>query len=287
MATGATTREWNGVSRRRVPRFHVEAPVDVTVARDDSSDRIPDWLNVCERGIAAVIADELVPGQVVDIEVHLSPSSDPLKAKATVRYQQHLRCGLEFVASSAEQRAAICNWARETQPHIAGKIVAAPTAKIDAHQSTKNKEGSSGGSGARWKRILRIAAIIAALAIVSGALFWWKWNRGWQELESGLHRSQSTQKPIQVPTEVMQKLLLHQVQPVYPADARSENLQGIIALDVVIGRDGSVISTRPLNGPDILARAAMDALRWWKFQPYRMNGQPVTVETTMAVEFKK
>jgi outer membrane biosynthesis protein TonB len=31
----------------------------------------------------------------------------------------------------------------------------------------------------------------------------------------------------------------------------------------------------------------MDALRWWKFEPYRVNGEPAAVETTVAVEFKR
>ena len=111
-------------------------------------------------------------------------------------------------------------------------------------------------------------------------------------MESGLKSagtaSASAEKPrAQVPAEVMEKLLVHRVEPVYPAEARQANLQGIIALDVVVGRDGSVVHMHALNGPDLLARAAMDALRWWKFEPYRVNGEPVTVETTMAVEFKR
>ena len=92
---------------------------------------------------------------------------------------------------------------------------------------------------------------------------------------------------MQVATDVMQKLLVHKVDPVYPAEARKGNVEGIIALDIVVSRDGSVVSMRPLNGPDVLARAAMDALRWWKFSPYRVNGQPVAAETTVAVEFKR
>jgi len=55
----------------------------------------------------------------------------------------------------------------------------------------------------------------------------------------------------------------------------------------VVGRDGSVVSMHALNGPEVLARAAMDALRWWKFEPYRVNGEPAVVETTVAVEFKR
>ena len=85
----------------------------------------------------------------------------------------------------------------------------------------------------------------------------------------------------------MQKLLVHRVEPVYPAEARQERLEGTIALDIVIGRDGSVESMHALNGPDVLARAAMDALRWWKFEPYRINGKPTRVKTTVAVEFRR
>jgi protein TonB len=85
----------------------------------------------------------------------------------------------------------------------------------------------------------------------------------------------------------MQKLLVHKVEPIYPAEARQRNLEGIIALDIVVGRDGSVVGMHALNGPELLARSAMDALRWWKFEPYRVNGEPVAVQTTVAVEFKR
>ena len=95
------------------------------------------------------------------------------------------------------------------------------------------------------------------------------------------------QPPVRVPADVMQKLLVHRVEPGYPPQAREQNLQGIIALDIVVGPDGSVRSVRALNGPDVLARAATDALRWWKFEPYRVKGEVVPVESTVAVEFKR
>jgi len=125
---------------------------------------------------------------------------------------------------------------------------------------------------------------------IAAAVFWWRWNRAWEELEAGLKSSETApaeKAPVQVPVEMMQKLLVHRVEPVYPPEARKENLQGIIALDIVVARDGSVVSVKALNGPGILAKAAMDALRWWKFEPYRVNGEPAVVETTVAVEFKK
>jgi protein TonB len=84
----------------------------------------------------------------------------------------------------------------------------------------------------------------------------------------------------------MEKLVTHRADPDYPEAARSANLQGVIVLDVVVGRDGSVVDLHALNGPEVLARAAMDALRWWRFEPYRVDGKPVVAETTVAVEFK-
>lgn len=41
-----------------------------------------------------------------------------------------------------------------------------------------------------------------------------------------------------------------------------------------------------LNGPDVLSQAAIDAMRWWRFEPYRLDGKPVVVKTTVAMEFK-
>lgn len=98
----------------------------------------------------------------------------------------------------------------------------------------------------------------------------------------------TAEKPqAQVAAEVMEKLLVHRVEPMYPAEARKADLQGVIAVDIIIGRDGSVVGMHAVNGPEVLARAAMDVLRWWKFEPYRVNGEPAVVETTVAVEFKK
>jgi protein TonB len=130
----------------------------------------------------------------------------------------------------------------------------------------------------------------AVLALLGATGFWWRWSRSWAELEprAGNPQSAWVEKPqAQVPPEIMQKLLVHRVEPVYPAEARRQRLQGVIVVNVVVGTDGAVMRMRPLNGPDILSQAAMDALRWWKFEPYRLNGEPAVVETTLAVEFRR
>jgi TonB family protein len=277
----------------------MQAPLDVTVLRSGIPDTVPGRsVNLCERGIAAMLAGELIPGETVGIEVKLPQVSNALRMRAMVRHQDRLRCGLEFLGLSAEQRAAIRDWAKgsraDTETGESAMLALAPAAD-------ETKEADNVGSGEvagtvppprkpkkrrRWMR----GVLFLALLAIAAAGFWWKWNRGWDELESGLKTTDaaSADKPqAQVPAEVMEKLLVHRVEPVYPADARKENLQGIIALDIVVGRDGSVASMHALNGPEVLAQAAMDALRWWKFEPYRVNGEPAAVETTVAVEFKR
>jgi TonB family protein len=280
-----------------VPRFAIETPLDVTVLRSGIPDTVPGRsVNVCERGVAAMLAGELKAGETVGVELRLSPSAAPLRTRALVRYQDRLRYGLEFVAMTVEQRTAIRDWTNEAKAETEVSAIAeagagAMALKDGEGQKETGSHGNDRGLGRAKRRRRRGRWLIAVvLMLIAAGLIWWKWNRAWEELESGLKNQATagTEKPrVQVPAEVMEKLLVHRVEPVYPAEARKDNLQGIIALDIVVARDGSVQSMRPLNGPDVLARAAMDALRWWKFEPYRVNGEPAAVETTVAVEFKR
>ena len=293
MSTAPQAQGWMGPSRRREVRFQLNAPVDITVTRSGKSDTLPGRaMNLCERGLAAIVAGELSTGETVEIEVYVPSIPDPLRMQAQVRYQDSLCCGFEFLNASAEQQTSIRNWAKESKaPPDAGGTAEMRKHSGDGRSKRSGGEGIDSGAPKGRNKVRDVGWLtFFVLAAITVAVFWWKWNRGWEELESGLKSEQSaaTAKPqLQVPAELMEKLLVHRVEPVYPPEARKRNLQGIIALDIVVGRDGSVLSMQPLNGPDVLARAAMDALRWWKFNPYRVNGEPAVVETTVAVEFKR
>ena len=302
MVAAAQTREWTGASRRREPRFRLQSPLDVTVSRAGTTDVVPGRaLNVCERGIGAVVAGDLLPGETVGIELRLASARHSLKTHAIVRYQDKLRCGLEFAPSTAEQKLVIEEWARNVS--LGTELKQISNALLAAEQTSRNsgteltpESGSPppGGDEPSRKpgknRAPKAWVGSLILILIASGLFWWKWSRDWEQLEGGLNRpgTSEPEKPLaQVPAEVMQRLLVHRVDPVYPTEAHKQNLQGMIVLDIVVGRDGSVQSLRALNGPAILSKAAMDALRWWKFEPYRLNGVPAVVETTVAVEFKK
>lgn len=237
-------------------------------------------MNLGERGVAGVIAAELTAGEIVGVELRLPLSSDSMRMRARVCYQDKLSCGLEFLGLSDEQRAAIAGWAERTRAKI----------QAESDQNLVSKTETMQPTG-RWKSRQATLVWVLLLLVISAAAatLWWRWNRGWKQLESGLPSRETVSSPasLQVPAEVMEKLLVHRVDPAYPLEAKKHGIEGVIALDVVIGRDGSVLSMHALNGPEVLAGAAMDALRWWRFEPYRVNGEPTVVETTVAVEFKR
>lgn len=237
-------------------------------------------MNLGERGVAGVIAAELTAGEIVGVELRLPLSPDSMRMRARVCYQDKLSCGLEFLGLSDEQRAAIAGWAERTKAKI----------QAESDQNLVSKTETMQHAG-RWKSRQATLVWVLSLLVISAAAatLWWRWNRGWKQLESGLPAQETVSSPasLQVPAEVMEKLLVHRVDPAYPLEAKKHGIEGVIALDVVIGRDGSVLSMHALNGPEVLAGAAMDALRWWRFEPYRVNGEPTVVETTVAVEFKR
>ena len=85
---------------------------------------------------------------------------------------------------------------------------------------------------------------------------------------------------------VAQGLLIKKVQPVYPAQAASMHIQGAVELLATISKDGNVTNLKQLSGDAMLGRAAMDAVKQWKYRPYLLNGQPLEVQTQITVNFK-
>ncbi|HEY6936153.1 MAG TPA: TonB family protein [Terriglobales bacterium] len=81
-------------------------------------------------------------------------------------------------------------------------------------------------------------------------------------------------------------MLLQKVLPVYPAAARRQGVQGQVVLKAVIGKDGTIAALSPVEGPQQLTAAAMDAVQHWRFRPYELKGKPVEVETDIRLNFQ-
>lgn len=84
---------------------------------------------------------------------------------------------------------------------------------------------------------------------------------------------------------VMAARLVRRIQPDYPEIAKLMRLSGLVHLRAIIGTDGSVQQLEVLSGNPILARAAVLAVREWRYEPTRLNGRPVEVETSITVTF--
>lgn len=90
---------------------------------------------------------------------------------------------------------------------------------------------------------------------------------------------------VNVSSGVMAGRLMRKVLPQYPAMAKATHTQGTVVLLATIARNGAIENLRVLSGPPLLQRAAIDAVRLWRYEPYQLNGQPVEVETTINVVF--
>ncbi len=80
--------------------------------------------------------------------------------------------------------------------------------------------------------------------------------------------------------------ILRQVTPLYPPLARQARVSGVVRLEAVISREGTVESLHVLSGHPLLAPAALDAVRQWLYRPTLLNGDAVEVLTEIEVNFK-
>jgi TonB family protein len=80
-------------------------------------------------------------------------------------------------------------------------------------------------------------------------------------------------------------LLLQRVQPVYPAQARENHIQGVVRMQAEISKTGEVETLELLEGPVELAVSAVTAVRQWKYRPYVQNGEPTPVSTIVVVNY--
>lgn len=80
--------------------------------------------------------------------------------------------------------------------------------------------------------------------------------------------------------------LIHKVNPVYPMLAINQRVQGPVALDITIADDGSIREVKKVSGPPMLAVAASDAIRQWRYTPFQLDGKPVEFHERITVVFK-
>ncbi len=96
---------------------------------------------------------------------------------------------------------------------------------------------------------------------------------------------QDSPKTVAIGGQVLQSKLIHHVPPEYPPLAKGARIQGGVRLDATIGTGGSVESLSVISGHPILATAALEAVRQWKYRQTFLNGEPVRVKSEVTVNF--
>lgn len=103
---------------------------------------------------------------------------------------------------------------------------------------------------------------------------------------AGVKTSKPTAQLLRVSQGVMEGLVLKRVQPRYPSQALQMRIQGPVQLQATIGKTGDIENLKVVSGDAVLSRAAVEAVRQWKYKPYYLNGDPVPIETQILVNFK-
>lgn len=92
-------------------------------------------------------------------------------------------------------------------------------------------------------------------------------------------------KPVFVSQGAQEAMLIRRVEPLYPTIGGQIHLSGTVELRAIIAKDGGVIDLEVASGNPILARAAVDAVRQWRYRPTLLNSQPIEVQTIITVKF--
>jgi len=95
----------------------------------------------------------------------------------------------------------------------------------------------------------------------------------------------ATPQRVRVSSGVSNGLLIRKVNPTYPPLARQARIQGTVVLQAQISKDGSIENLQLISGHPMLAPAAIEAVKQWKYKPYLLNGEPVEVDTQVQVNF--
>ena len=94
------------------------------------------------------------------------------------------------------------------------------------------------------------------------------------------------QKPVKVSSAILQGKAIEREKPDYPELAKRAGVQGPVVVEVMITENGRVESARAISGHPLLAGAAVEAARRWRFAPTLLNGQPVKVTGVITFNFR-
>jgi TonB family protein len=92
--------------------------------------------------------------------------------------------------------------------------------------------------------------------------------------------------PVKIGGNVKEPKLISSIAPVYPLTARSSGVQGDVVIDTTIDKSGNVVRMHVVSGPAMLRPSALESLRRWKYEPSKLDGEPVEVQMQVTIKFR-
>lgn len=91
---------------------------------------------------------------------------------------------------------------------------------------------------------------------------------------------------IKLSPDAAEHSLIYRQEPEYPEEARRQGIEGPVVLDVRVGGDGAVQNASLVSGQEILGKAAIAAVKQWRFKPHYSQGRPAEMQTRVTLNFR-
>ena len=271
------------------------APVQVAVKQHESFGQAGDEYKL---PVATSIPDATTDPSQIRVVPVIDPTAKPAKGAAANNGQPQVsvvdnnpvdpnQSGQNSSGQTQNEAQQTENGAGQTPSDSAGNAAAPTPAQIAIHpvpvtstlarppappvQNFKQPAGVSAGNN---------APIPSSLKSQMGSMT--PEASGTKPVEAAM----SSIEPVTLPQSAALGLLEQTVDPVYPEAAKASGQKGVVVLQVLIARDGTVQEAKFLQGSFVFARAAIDAVKQWHFKPYLMNGRPVSVQSPITLNFK-
>ena len=131
---------------------------------------------------------------------------------------------------------------------------------------------------------MKVMALAAGFAILTALAY--SQNTGGWPCSDDLTKAEGDNHRIRVNLSVTEAMAQKRILPDV-SDLKHTKTNSTVILRVLVGKDGTVRCTDPVQGDANLFARSIEAAKQWQFQPYLLNGQPIVVETTIEFAFKK
>jgi TonB family protein len=175
-------------------------------------------------------------------------------------------------AASTAPATAVPNWAKPSSVQAAVK--AETEAKQEKKPQTHEEPIVLAASTARVPRPADDAPAAAPISMAASSMN-----------QIALPGSNAVPKLVETPRVRTGGNLIRRVEPIYPPIAKSAGIQGQVELQFHINKDGSVDQVHRLSGHPLLSSAAIEAVKRWRYEPVKLNGEPIDFESSVKLNF--